>query len=70
MVGVLLREEEVVVRDLLLQVVRGNLMVEFRTGPVALAAGDFLTIPRGSEYRTLGDATAAAVVVSPETKAP
>lgn len=51
--------------DVLLQVVRGSVMVEFRTGPVALGTGELLTIPRGTEYRTLADANAAAIVVSP-----
>ncbi|HWA24899.1 MAG TPA: M48 family metalloprotease [Lacunisphaera sp.] len=51
--------------DLVLQVVRGSVMVEFRSGPVAVGTGEFLTIAKGTEYRTLGDATAAAVVVSP-----
>ena len=51
--------------DLLLQVVRGSVMVEFRTGPVALGTGELLTIPRGTEYRTLADANAAAIFVSP-----
>jgi predicted Zn-dependent protease len=51
--------------DLFLQVVRGSVMVEFRTGPVALGTGEFLTIPRGTEYRTLADANAAGLVFSP-----
>lgn len=51
--------------DVLLQVVRGSVMVEFRSGPVALGTGELLTIPRGTEYRTLADANAAALVVSP-----
>jgi mannose-6-phosphate isomerase-like protein (cupin superfamily) len=51
--------------DVLLQVVRGSVMVEFRGGPVALGEDELLTIPKGTEYRTLADANAAALVVSP-----
>jgi predicted Zn-dependent protease len=56
--------------DLLLQVVRGSVMVEFRAGPVALGVGEFLVIPRDTEYHILADATAAALVVSPAAKNP
>jgi mannose-6-phosphate isomerase-like protein (cupin superfamily) len=53
-----------------MQVVRGSVMVEFRAGPVALGVGEFLTIPRDTEYHILADASAAAIVVSPAAKKP
>ncbi|MES1168339.1 MAG: M48 family metalloprotease, partial [Oleiharenicola lentus] len=56
--------------DLLLQVLRGSLKVEFHGATVSLGEGEFLTIPRYTEYRVLAEAGAVAMMVAPEAKAP
>lgn len=41
--------------DELFLVVRGRLRIEFESGPVELAQGEFLTVPRGVRHNPVAD---------------
>ncbi|HVT61169.1 MAG TPA: cupin domain-containing protein [Thermoanaerobaculia bacterium] len=51
--------------DEMFLVVAGELMIQFRTGPVALRAGEMLVIPRGVEHRPVASEEAHVMLFEP-----
>jgi mannose-6-phosphate isomerase-like protein (cupin superfamily) len=45
--------------------VRGNFRIEFRDRSVALAPGEFLIVPRGTEHRPVAEAEAEVLLFEP-----
>ncbi len=53
--------------DELFWVLKGSLVVQFRSHDVALGAGEMLVVPRGVEHRSVAAAEAQVVVIHPRT---
>jgi mannose-6-phosphate isomerase-like protein (cupin superfamily) len=51
--------------DELFLVWRGQLIIEFRDHRVVLEAGEFCTVPRGIEHRTIAESEAEVLIFEP-----
>ena len=51
--------------DELFYVVRGELRIDFRYGPVTLRAGDMMVVPRGVEHRPVAEAECELLLFEP-----
>jgi mannose-6-phosphate isomerase-like protein (cupin superfamily) len=51
--------------DELFYVVRGQLRIDFRDGPVTLGPGEMLVVPRGVEYRPVADEECEMLLFEP-----
>jgi len=51
--------------DELFYVVRGELRIDFRDGPVTLAPGEMLVVPRGVEHRPVAEAEVEMLLFEP-----
>ena len=51
--------------DELFYVVRGELRIDFRYGPVTLRAGEMMVVPRGVEHRPVAEAECELLLFEP-----
>ncbi len=52
-------------QDELFYIVKGSLRIEFEDGPIDLAAGDFLTVPRGVRHNPVAHDECWVLLIEP-----